>query len=72
MKDREIIAEILNMKKYNYTLADNEVFEKAIQGIKVLSAIEDIKAEIEQARYGLINDGLDVALKIIDKHIGGE
>ena len=31
--------------------------------------IEDIKVEIESARYGLINDGLDLALKIIDKHI---
>lgn len=30
--------------------------------------IEDIKADIESARYGLINDGLDVALRIIDKH----
>lgn len=33
--------------------------------------IEDIKADIEAARYGLINDGLDVALQIIDKHIEG-
>lgn len=33
--------------------------------------IEDIKADIEAARYGLINDGLDVALRIIDKHIEG-
>ena len=32
------------------------------------SVIEDIKADIELARYGLINDGLDLALKIIDKH----
>lgn len=33
--------------------------------------IEDIKADIEAARYGLINDGLDAALRIIDKHIEG-
>ena len=33
--------------------------------------IEDIKADIEAARYGLINDGLDVALQIIDKHTEG-
>ena len=33
--------------------------------------IEDIKAEIEATRYGLINDGLDVALRIIDKHTEG-
>ena len=35
------------------------------------SVIDDIKADIEAARYGLINDGLDVALSIIDKHTGG-
>ena len=34
--------------------------------------IEDIKQEIEEYRYGLVNDGLDLALKIIDKHINGE
>lgn len=33
--------------------------------------IEQIRADIEAARYGLINDGLDVALRIIDKHIEG-
>ena len=30
--------------------------------------LNKIRAEIEQARYGLINDGLDVALQIIDKY----
>lgn len=30
--------------------------------------IEQIRDEIEQSRYGLVNDGLDLALKIIDKH----
>ena len=34
-----------------------------------MSVIDDIKADIELARYGLVNDGLDLALKIIDKHI---
>ena len=33
--------------------------------------IEQIRADIEAARYGLINDGLDVALRIIDKHTEG-
>ena len=31
--------------------------------------IEQIRTEIEESRYGLVNDGLDLALKIIDKHI---
>ena len=30
--------------------------------------IEQIRDEIEQSRYGLVNDGLDLALKIIDKY----
>ena len=34
--------------------------------------IEQIRADIEAARYGLITDGLDVALRIIDKHTKGE
>ena len=38
---------------------------KALDNEKVL---EQIRAEIEQSRYGLVNDGLDLALKIIDKH----
>lgn len=37
---------------------------------RLLNAIENIKAEIEESRYGMINDGLDVALNIINKHIG--
>ena len=33
-----------------------------------MTTLEKIRAEIEEARYGLINDGLDVALKILDKY----
>lgn len=33
-----------------------------------MSTLDKITAEIEEARYGLINDGLDVALKIIEKY----
>ena len=42
-----------------------------IDDMPTVCDIEDIKADIEAARYGLINDGLDVALRIIDKHIEG-
>ena len=34
------------------------------------NVLEQIRAEIEQSRYGLVNDGLDLALKIIDKYMG--
>ena len=30
--------------------------------------LDRIRDEIEQSRYGLVNDGLDLALKIIDKY----
>lgn len=31
--------------------------------------LEDVKTEIEKQRYGLVNDGLDLAIRIIDKFI---
>lgn len=40
--------------------------------ISTTNIIEQIRDEIEQSRYGLVNDGLDLALKIIDKYIKGE
>jgi hypothetical protein len=30
--------------------------------------LDKVRAEIEQAKYGLVNDGLDIALNIIDKY----
>lgn len=42
---------------------------KALDNEKVL---EQIRTEIEQSRYGLVNDGLDLALKIIDRHMKGD
>jgi hypothetical protein len=35
---------------------------------KGLEVIDRVRAEIEQARYVLVNDGLDMALNIIDKY----
>ena len=45
------------------------VTDEDIDYMPTVCDIEDIKAEIEASRYGLVNDGLDLALKIIDKHI---
>ena len=36
--------------------------------ISTTNIIEQIRGEIEQSRYGLVNDGLDLALKIINKY----
>lgn len=49
----------------------SENIDECINNVPTVCDIEDIKADIEAARYGLINDGLDVALRIIDKHTEG-
>ena len=49
-----------------------DVLEAVNKKEEINEVLEQIKAEIEAARYGLINDGLDVALRIIDKHMGGK
>ena len=50
-----------------YNFAHNEMIT-----MPTACDIEQIRADIEAARYGLINDGLDVALRIINKHTKGE
>ena len=54
------------MRKDEFPLIDKYVANE------INAVLEKIKAEIEDARYGLINDGLDVALRIIDKHMKGD
>lgn len=36
MTTKELIAEVNNMKKWNYTLAPQEVFDEIIKGLKAL------------------------------------
>lgn len=72
MTKEEAIKELENMRKFNYTLAPMEVFDMAIEA---LSAIEDIKAEIEEEwQADMYEDKFGVAdcLNIIDKHISGK
>ena len=45
---------------------------EAVNKKEINEVLDEIRAEIEAARYGLINDGLDVALSIIDKYTKGE
>ena len=60
----------VRLKNLNYKglLTDREL-NRLVNALDTVDSIEDIKADIELARYGLVNDGLDLALKIIDKHI---
>ena len=71
----EIIAEINNMRKFNYTLAPDEVFEMAIKALKQYGALQEIRQEIEQEQSGWIKGSdpewhaFDKAIAIINKHI---
>lgn len=69
MTSEQIIAEIENIKKFNYTLADAEVFDKAIKGIKALDALDKIKAEIEHIGKATPLIGTNTVIEIINKHI---
>jgi ribosomal silencing factor RsfS len=55
----------------NFTKADIDAIVKAINDgweLRVNEVLGKIRAEIERHRYGLVNDGLDIALNIIDKY----
>ena len=58
----------LNYKKI---LTDREL-ERLCKALDNEDVFDKIRAEIEQSRYGLVNDGLDIALKIIDKYTSEE
>lgn len=47
---------------------DCKKVKKTSQDISTVDVLDKIRDEIEQSRYGLVNDGLDLALKIIDKY----
>lgn len=55
----------IKLGKYELHLCPDCYHEYIISNNAVL---DKIRAEIEQSRYGLVNDGLDLALKIIDKY----
>lgn len=42
MTENEVILEIRNMQRFNYTLADNEVFTMAIQALEEIQAYRAI------------------------------
>ena len=64
---KELMTDINGDTVYAVRMSDI----RQLPSVTQKSVLEQIKAEIEAARYGLINDGLDVALRIIDKHIEG-
>lgn len=45
-------------------MTDREFYQN-----ELIKCLEQIKAEIEESRYGLVNDGLDLAIRIIDKRL---
>ena len=55
--------------RYKGILEDKD-YKRLCKALDNENVLEQIRAEIEQSRYGLVNDGLDLALKIIDKYMG--
>ena len=53
--------------RYKGILEDKD-YKRLCKALDNEDVLEQIRAEIEQSRYGLVNDGLDLALKIIDKY----
>ena len=51
------------------TIGDEDIkaFRMAIKALEQEPVLDKIRAKIEQSRYGLVNDGLDLALNIIDE-----
>ena len=67
MTREEALDEVKNYENYPNGLS-KECRDYILKALEQEPVIDKIRAEIEQARYGLINDGLDVALQIIDKY----
>lgn len=57
--------------RYKGILEDKD-YKRLCKALDKEDVLEQIRTEIEASRYGLINDGLDVALRIIDKYTKGE
>ena len=45
-------------------MTDREFYQS-----ELIKCLEQIKDELEESRYGLVNDGIDLAVKIIDKRL---
>ncbi len=77
MTKEEVIKELENMKKFNYTLAPLEVFDIAIRSLK---AWDDLEEEMEEELYSYdafpdiwygISESYDIIKKYL-KEVRGE
>ena len=78
MKDFILLDEMLDKQKIHLNKAYEEGYKEGYKDgfdkgyVEVKTEIDKIRAEIEShiCGCGLYNDGLDMAIKIIDKYIG--
>ena len=77
-KDNEVTTVKLSAEYFRNGIVvnDDEWMKKADRVAKIhkRDALEDVRAEIEShiGGCGYLNDGLDLAIQIIDKHTKGE
>lgn len=67
MTTKEVIAEVLNIKKFNYTLAPDEVFIKSIQALKV---VETLYTLIKQGKVSSVTT--DQLKQVLDEYMRKE
>lgn len=67
MTTKEVIAEVLNIKKFNYTLAPDEVFIKSIQALKVVDTLSTL---IEQGKVASVST--EQIKQVLDEFMGGD
>lgn len=68
--ERMIMADV--DEEHHMATVSVYVLDDLVKEANKADVLEQIRAEIEQSRYGLVNDGLDLALKIIDRHMKGD
>lgn len=71
---RQAVIDLM-MQKWGENFSGDDAMQESMDAIRVMPSVtpqepilDKVRAEIEQARYGLVNDGLDIALNIIDKY----
>lgn len=70
MTTKEVIAEVLNIKKFNYTLAPDEVFIKSIQALKVVETLYTLVDITGRSPPRTIT--MEQLKQVLDEYMGGD
>lgn len=68
-RDTENIEDLIILITYMSSVQPSHKADREFYQSELIKCLEQIRAEIEESRYGLVNDGLDLAIRIIDKRL---